>query len=1267
MTKSRQPQTSKSKLAGLQLATLIATLALSGISTAEDYVISDLGADFYPMSINENGTITGCTSTNSNACEASDTNPTAVVYRDSGLIQLNNLSYALDSNESGLTVGYEVNSPLNQALLWDNEQVSVELQQFSGLLEAHSINSFSEIVGVRQTDDNYQRIFSYDIFSGNLSSLSTLGGANAWANQINDRGNITGGAEDEQGNTLAFRYDGSTMNNLGLLNGYQHSEGWDINEKNAVVGTAFNSTNNYTGKRAIYAAEFQGLVNLGSINHDIDSRAKAINNKGIIVGQSSRLNGDERAFLYDTAGIDRLYIYADSQVANTVYTTSTTGKGIAKSLNRGQGWGNINSGLPEVPIHDLTIHPTDNSRIYAATESGVYKSTNEGNAWTYLDITSGITGLPEGFPTEFATYAVYFDINDLTRIYIGSAVGIFYSHDDGATWALSEESSSFGSFVFAAQPDPDPEAGKSYIFVATSNGIYRSNDNGVSWGQLNGQGDTRLFSRHMTSVKFDSRDPSIIYAGSNGSGMYIGRKITESIEWDQINDGLETRIINSLLIDDSVDPSRLYIGANDSLYTRTTFPGEPWEKNEHFSGRGVLSLSLALDGALYASSFDGEIERSDDATANLAANWTSITPGVSSSDIFNLNVIPHSNPSESKIYAGGSRGLFSTTSNSAVAASTWQTAHSGPQFVSMTYDDRTSPPLIWAGSFDSGIFVSDDNGNSWTAKNTGMDNRNVYDIVADTTVTPATLYAATLGGAYLSTDSGESWQTSSNGLANQSVYSLALDSVTTPKILYAGTADGVYRSSDQGRNWVPINVGLVNADNETTDIVKLFINPTVETMIIAASSSTGLWRSDNQGQTWNNDLNNGAPTDLSKQIFDIAYDTENPGTFIVGTKGGVYQISNAFCIPAPADCWNWTAINSITGNPEKSTLENTSVFSIAVGYDPSIDPVNPKINYFAGTEVDGVYKFSDAATGTDWELMSEGLTSQVNKMQSLNSILNDSNWDLRDATDIDNIGHIVGWGKLNGQPHGYLLTPVLLVDAPPQADLEVTMRSTPETLKENIPMTYELSVINHGPDTASNVQLTDWLPPNALYRHVSSSQGGCSKSTQDPPLVRCNMGDIKIDQQVNVTISMEPQQAEINLRNIARTKADERDPDFSNNTVGHNQTITIDRCFIATAAYGSFLHPHVSSLRDFRDQYLLSNTAGRMFVDLYYQYSPSLAKQISANENLAWLTRIALAPLVYAIIYPLWFFGLTLLLGLYAYRRRAQRQKLRSSLDKRLA
>lgn len=69
-------------------------------------------------------------------------------------------------------------------------------------------------------------------------------------------------------------------------------------------------------------------------------------------------------------------------------------------------------------------------------------------------------------------------------------------------------------------------------------------------------------------------------------------------------------------------------------------------------------------------------------------------------------------------------------------------------------------------------------------------------------------------------------------------------------------------------------------------------------------------------------------------------------------------------------------------------------------------------------------------------------------------------------------------------------------------------------------------------------------------------------------------------------------------------------------------------CFIATAAYGSILEPQVALLRQFRDSYLLTNAAGRKFVDLYYTYSPPLADYIRQHEGLKLVVRISLMPLV---------------------------------------
>ena len=112
-------------------------------------------------------------------------------------------------------------------------------------------------------------------------------------------------------------------------------------------------------------------------------------------------------------------------------------------------------------------------------------------------------------------------------------------------------------------------------------------------------------------------------------------------------------------------------------------------------------------------------------------------------------------------------------------------------------------------------------------------------------------------------------------------------------------------------------------------------------------------------------------------------------------------------------------------------------------------------------------------------------------------------------------------------------------------------------------------------------------------------------------------------------------------------------------------------CFIATAAYGSILDPHVATLRAFRDRFLLTNGLGRQFVKLYYRYSPPAADFIARHSFLRFVVRLLLLPtialswialksgsLAFSTIVCL----AALLLGALLFVRTAQWQRMRRTL-----
>ena len=108
---------------------------------------------------------------------------------------------------------------------------------------------------------------------------------------------------------------------------------------------------------------------------------------------------------------------------------------------------------------------------------------------------------------------------------------------------------------------------------------------------------------------------------------------------------------------------------------------------------------------------------------------------------------------------------------------------------------------VYAGTQGGGIFLSTNDGTSWTFIGAPFRPDSVRAIAAiDTNI----FAVSSARGVYRSTDSGATWIEINNGLISRSIFSLATDGSQ----LFAGTDNGVFLTQDYGESWSARNNGL---------------------------------------------------------------------------------------------------------------------------------------------------------------------------------------------------------------------------------------------------------------------------------------------------------------------------------------------------------------------------------------------------------------------------------------------------------------------------
>jgi uncharacterized repeat protein (TIGR01451 family) len=149
-------------------------------------------------------------------------------------------------------------------------------------------------------------------------------------------------------------------------------------------------------------------------------------------------------------------------------------------------------------------------------------------------------------------------------------------------------------------------------------------------------------------------------------------------------------------------------------------------------------------------------------------------------------------------------------------------------------------------------------------------------------------------------------------------------------------------------------------------------------------------------------------------------------------------------------------------------------------------------------------------------------------------------WQLRvvDQAFID-VGTIQCWSLF--------ITPTLCMDGGgecPGSDMALGMAAQPEPALVGGNLIYTISVTNKGPSAATNVVVSQVLPPSTIFFSAVSSQGNCS---QVGGIMTCNLGDMPARSTATIIVTVVPGVAG-DITSTATVVSNQQDFDTSNNT-----------------------------------------------------------------------------------------------------------------------
>jgi photosystem II stability/assembly factor-like uncharacterized protein len=457
------------------------------------------------------------------------------------------------------------------------------------------------------------------------------------------------------------------------------------------------------------------------------------------------------------------------------------GGGVFKSTNGGNTWQPIMNGIPVEGLGrvGIAVAPANRLRLYAivdAKEGGLYVSNDAGATWSRMSADKRLWG--RGW--YFCKVAV--DPKNPDVVYV-SNTSLYRSADAGKTWTAIKGAPGGDDYhQLWIYPD-DPKR----MILASDQGAVVTEDGALTWSSWYNQPTAQLY-----HVAADNRFPYWVTGSQQDSGA-VGVPSRSNLaeismhDWRPVCAGGES----DYTAPDPLHPEILFGGrvTRCNLITGETKNVSP-EKGMTVPARHTWTLPLVFSQAdPHALYFGNQFLFK---TMNGGESWTQISPDLTREDPGvppNLDQATASDAPEDK-----RRGVIYSIAPSPLRA-----------------------PLVWAGTDDGLIQMTNDDGKSW--QNVTPPELTPWSkvvMIEASHFDAQTAYAAidrhrledNEPYIYRTRDGGKTWRRITTGLPGGVYMQTVKEDPQRKGLLFAGTELGVFVSFDDGDHWQSLKLNL---------------------------------------------------------------------------------------------------------------------------------------------------------------------------------------------------------------------------------------------------------------------------------------------------------------------------------------------------------------------------------------------------------------------------------------------------------------------------